>query len=128
MTKKNNLEKFVNNHGIKILDDNKRACRYRKVNMDFFKYQNDYNIINSNVEYETEKLYTLEISESELQKISDFESEVFNHMNQKGHYNMFETLMDQKQQEKYLREKYPAVKKAYENYSLILKMANEGQF
>lgn len=124
---KNDINDFCQKHGINILDDNKRACRYRKVNMDYFRYQEDYNIINTEVRYETEKLYTLEISESELKKISDFESEVFNHMNHKGHYNLFETIMEQKQEEKRLRETYPAVKKAYEHYSLILKMANEGQ-
>lgn len=120
------LKSFCEKHGIRILDDNKRACRYRKVNMDFFKYQEDYNIVDTNIRYDTEKLYTLEISESELRKISDFESEVFNHMNEKGHYNLFDTIMEQKQQEQYLRNKYPAVQKAYEQYSLMLKLANSG--
>jgi uncharacterized protein YktA (UPF0223 family) len=45
-------------------------------------------------------------------------------MNAKGHYNLFEAIMEQKQQEKYLRSKYPAVQKAYEQYSLMLKLAN----
>lgn len=121
---KTDVVEFCNKHGIKILDDSKRACRYRKMNMDYFQYQNDYNIVDSKVRYETEKLYTLEISESELKKISDFESEVFNHMSNKGHFNLFETIMEQKQEEKRLRETYPAVQKAYEQYSLMLKLAN----
>jgi hypothetical protein len=48
-------------------------------------------------------------------------------MKQQGHYNMFETLMEQKQQEKFLRDKYPAVRKAYEQYSLMLKLAQSGE-
>ena len=48
-------------------------------------------------------------------------------MKKQGHYQMFEMLMEQKEQEKYLKNKYPAVKKAYENYSLILKLAESGE-
>ena len=43
------------------------------------------------------------------------------------HYQMFEIMMEQKHQEKRLRDKYPAVKKAYEHYSLMLKMAESGE-
>jgi len=64
MKMKSDLNDFCEKHGIRILDDSKRACRYRKVNVDFFKYQDDYNIVDSNIRYDTEKLYTLEISES----------------------------------------------------------------
>jgi len=77
--------------------------------------------------YETVKLYTVEIAENELERIADFEAEVFNNMKDLGHYNMFEHLMDQKEQEKHLRNKYPAVKKAYEHYSLMLKLAESGE-
>jgi hypothetical protein len=48
-------------------------------------------------------------------------------MKEKGHYRMFEILMAQKEQERYLRDKYPAVKKAYEHYSLMLKIAESGE-
>jgi hypothetical protein len=40
---------------------------------------------------------------------------------------MFEVMMNQKEQERYLRNKYPAVKKAYEHYSLMLKLAESGE-
>jgi hypothetical protein len=72
-------------------------------------------------------LYTVEIAESELTRIADFESEVFNNMKQQGHYRMFEVVMEQKEREKYLKNKYPAVKKAYEQYSLMLKLAESGE-
>jgi hypothetical protein len=39
---------------------------------------------------------------------------------------MFEVMMEQKHKEKRLRDKYPAVKKAYEQYSLMLKMGEIG--
>jgi hypothetical protein len=123
------VDEFVKLHRIRVVDDNKRACRYRKVDADFFNYQNDYNKINSiePVKFETETLYTVEIAESELERIAGFESQVFNNMKNTGHYNLFETLMDQKREEARLRDQFPAVKKAYEQYSLMLNLAKTHQ-
>jgi len=74
-------------------------------------------------------LYTIEIPLSELKRIEEFEEQVFNNMKQYGahHYQMFEVMMEQKHQEKRLRDKYSAVKKAYEHYSLMLKLAESGE-
>jgi len=121
---------FVKAHGIRVVDDEKKACRYRKINTDFFNYQKDYNQINSSinyVEFETERLYTVEIAESELERIADFESQVFNNMKNGGRSNLFESLMDQKREEAALRDQFPAVKKAYEHYSLMLNLAKTHQ-
>jgi hypothetical protein len=87
----------------------------------------DFNRVYEDVVYDSEPLYTVEIAESELERIADFESEVFNNMKKQGHYRMFETLMEQKERERALRDKYPAVKKAYEQYSLMLKLAESGE-
>ena len=123
-----NLRDFCSRHAIKVIDENKRAHKYTKLNTKFFNYSHDYNMADLvPMHLETEKLYTVEISESEFERIADFEAEVFNHMGQKGHYNMFETLMEQKNQETYLRKKYPAVQKAFEQYSLMLKLAESGE-
>jgi hypothetical protein len=122
-----NLREFCNHHQIRILDTNKRASRYHKINVNYFKNPEDYNMIYQNVVCETEPLYTVEIAESELARIADFESEVFNNMKQHGHYRMFENLMEQKERERYLRDKYPSVKKAYEHFSLMLKLAESGE-
>lgn len=124
-----NIKSFCQQHKIRVLDTNKRAHRYSKVNMSYFKDPDDYNIVQDRFEivYDTEPLYTVEIAESELEKIADFEAQVFNNMKRQGHYQMFEMLMEQKEHEKYLKNKYPAVKKAYEQYSLILKLAESGE-
>jgi hypothetical protein len=122
------VRNFCLDHQLRIIDTNKRAYRHTKANINLFKFQDDYNKFNSDfVTLETETLFTVEISESELQKIAEFEEQVFNNMKSQGHYNMFEIMMEQKQQEKHLRNKYPAVKKAYEQYSLILKLAQAGE-
>jgi len=122
------VRNFCLDHQLRVVDTNKRAYKHTKANINLFKFQEDYNKYDSDfVTLETETLYTVEISESELQRIAEFEEQVFNNMKSQGRYNMFEILMEQKEQEKYLRDTYPAVKKAYEHYSLILKLAQAGE-
>jgi hypothetical protein len=122
-----NIKEFCEQHQIRVLDTNKRASRYHKVNINFFKDPMDFNRVYEDIVIDSEPLYTVEIAESELARIADFESEVFNHMKKQGHYRMFEMIMEQKEQEQYLKNKYPAVKKAYEHYSLMLKLAESGE-
>ena len=122
-----NLRTFCEQHGIQVLDTNKRASRYHKVNLNYFKDPTDFNRVYEDIVIDSEPLYTIEIAESELQKIADFESQVFNHIRTTGHYNLFEILMEQKKQEKHLKEKYPSVRRAYEQYSLMLKLAESGE-
>jgi hypothetical protein len=122
-----NLKEFCHHHSIRVLDTNKRASKYHKVNINYFKDPMDFNRVYEHIVTDSEPLYTVEIAESELERIANFESEVFNNMKKQGHYRMFETLMEQKERERYLRDKYPAVKKAYENYSLMLKLSESGE-
>ena len=117
------LKEFCQQHRINVIDTNKRASRYHKVNVNFFRDPMDFNRVYEDVIVDSEPLYTVEIAESELERIANFESEVFNNMKKQGHYRMFETLMEQKERERALRDRYPAVKKAYEHYSLMLKLA-----
>ena len=119
-------KQFLQNHSINIIDPNKRAHKMTRMNTKFFTHVDEYNYINQIHEHlETETLFTVEIAESELDRMAEFESQVFN--NTGGHYNLFETLMEQKEHEKFLKNKYPAVKKAYEHYSLMLKLAESGE-
>jgi hypothetical protein len=122
-----NLKEFCHHHSVRVLDTNKRASKYHKVNINYFKDPMDFNRVYEHIVTDSEPLYTVEIAESELERIANFESEVFNNMKKQGHYRMFETLMEQKELERYLRDKYPAVKKAYEQYSLMLKLAESGE-
>jgi hypothetical protein len=125
MTEK--IREFCKYHGISVLDTNKRASRYHKINVNYFKDPTDFNSVFQDVVIDSEPLYTIEIAESELERIAGFELEVFNNLKETGHYRMFEMLMEQKEKEKYLKNKYPAVKKAYEQYSLMLKLAESGE-
>jgi len=123
----NEFREWLYTHHINIVDTNKRFARYPKFSTEFFMVEQDYNSIIQHSRYDTEPLYTVEIPKSELERICDFEQQVFGNMRQSGHYNMFEVLMDQKEKEKYLRKKYPAVDLAYTNYSLMLKLAESGE-
>jgi hypothetical protein len=99
------------------------------MNTKFFQFPEDYNKLTATqaFQFESEPLYTIEIAESELERIADFEQQVFNNAKKTGHYNLFQVIIEQKEEEKYLRDKYPAVKKAYEHYSLMLKLAESGE-
>ncbi len=129
MSPSKEVREFVDRHNVRIVDSNKRAYRHTKANVQLFQFENDYNkFITDRMTFETEVLYTVEISESELDRIATFEGQVFNNMAETGHYNLFETLMQQKEEEKRLRDNYPAVKKAYEQYSLMLKLAESNKY
>jgi len=121
------IKEFCNKHSIRVLDTNKRASRYHKINLNYFNDPMDYNKVFQDIVHESEPLYTVEIAESELERIADFENQVFNNMKEHGHYKMFEVMAEQKEQEKYLKNKYSAVRKAYEHYSLMLKLAESGE-
>jgi len=122
-----NFKDWCTRHGVNIIDTNKRAHRWTKQNIKYFQNPADYNIVYEDVTLETEPLYIVEIAFSELERLAEFEQQVFNNLKETGHYNMFETIMKQKHQEKYLRTKYAAVQKAYEHYSLLLKLAESGE-
>ena len=123
------LKEFCTMHRINVIDTNKRAHRMTKMNTRYFQFADDYNkVVRDDFVMETEPLWTVEITPSELEKMADFETQVFNNMRAQGHYNMFEILMEQKEEEKFLRNKYSAVRKAYEHYSLMLKLAQSGEF
>jgi len=125
------MREFCQKHNITIIDTNKRFARYKPISYQYFSDPKDYNLVNdTSFAYETEPLYTIEIPLENLESIKEFEDQVFNNMKQNGshHYRMFEVMMEQKHKEKRLRDRYPAVKKAYEHYSLILKLAESGEF
>ena len=124
-----NVQKFVQYHRIQVIDDNKRAHRHTRMHVKYFNNPANYNELTAMdaIEYETVKLLTVEITESELERIADFEAEVHNNLHNQGHYRMFERMTELKEREKYIKNKYPAVKKAYEHYSLMLKLAESGE-
>jgi nucleotidyltransferase/DNA polymerase involved in DNA repair len=126
MSDKDVLREFCHAHNIRVLDTNKRAYRNSQM-VNYFVDPTNYNVLSPTIRYETEPMYTIEIPESDLERIANFENKVFNNMKKEGHYNIFLYMTEQKEREKALVETYPALKKAFEHYSLMLKLAESGE-
>lgn len=115
------LEQFLLRHNISVVDTNKRFAKY-KPTYKYFDNKDDYNIISSECTHQSEPLYTVQIPLSDLERLAEFEDQVFGNMKQLGHYGLFQNLMELKEEELRLRREFPAVQKAYESYSLMLNL------
>ena len=117
------LHLFCQNYEVRVLNDQKKRARYNPPR--FFTDPERADIIrNDIVEYETEKVYTLEIPEGRLRALVDLEQRFFKfHRHNQGQIDMFQTLMDKEREEAHFRHTNEAVKKAYEQYSLMLNLA-----
>ena len=117
------LKVFCENYEVRVLNDQKRRARYHPPQ--FFTNPERADIIrNDFVEYETEKVITLEIPEGRLKALIELEKRFFKwHHHSKGEIDMFQMLMEKEREESYMRQTNPAVQKAYEQYSIMLNLA-----
>jgi hypothetical protein len=119
----NELNKFCENYEVRVLNDSKRRARYHPAK--FFTDPSRADLIrNDIIEYETEKVYTVEIPEGRLRTLVEMERKFFNYVE---HHNkpidLFQTLMDKEREEAHFRHTNSAVQKAYEQYSIMLNLA-----
>jgi hypothetical protein len=115
------LKKFCGNYEVKILNDQKRFARYRKPQ--FFTDPLNASIIQDAIDMQTEKLYTVEIPESSLNTLVEMENRFMNFRNSDHSRDMFEMLMDKEREEAHYRFTNEAVRRAYEQYSIMLNLA-----
>ena len=116
------LNKFCLDYEVRILNDSKRYARHRPPV--FFSEKMDSDIIrNDFFEYQTERLYTVEIPESKLNTLIDMETFFHNGRRDYQTRDMFEMLMQKEREERHLRYTNESVRKAYENYSMMLHLA-----
>ena len=116
------LKKFCKNYEVKVVNDTQRYARYRAPS--YFTDPKRADIIrNDLVDMQTETLFTVQIPESRLKALIELESRFYNHRNSDGMRDMFETLMDKDREEAFYRNSNEAVKKAYEQYSMLLNLA-----
>ncbi len=117
------VKKFCENYEVRVLNDQKRRARYHPPKFFTDPFRADI-IRNDVIEYETEKVITLEIPESRLRTLIELERKFFKwqHHN-RGEVDLFQTLMDKEREEAYYRKSNAAVQKAYEQYSIMLNMA-----
>ena len=123
----NTLTEFCSRHHITVVDTQKTWCRFQQ-KYKSFAYPLDASLLVEEEEFirrETEPLYTIQIPESQLIRIQEFEDQVFNNMKEHGHFNLFSAIMDQRVEEKRLRDLFPGVKKAFEKYSMMLNLCRK---
>jgi hypothetical protein len=119
----NETKRFCENYEIHVLNDQKRRARYHPPKFFTDPFRADI-IRNDVVEFETEKVITLEIPESRLQTLIELESKFFKWQHHTGReVDLFQTLMDKEREESFYRNTNPAVQKAYEQYSIMLNLA-----
>jgi len=117
------LEEFCKNYEVRVLNDQKRRARYHPAK--FFTDPFRADIIRKDVvEYETEKVYTVEIPEGRLQTLVEMERRFFNYVEHHDKpIDLFQTLMEKEREESHYRNTNQAVQKAYEQYSIMLNLA-----
>ena len=118
----NKLKDFCENYEVRVLNDSKRRARYHPPQ--FFTDPERADIITRNMTYETEQVYTVEIPEGRFRALVELEQRFFKWQHHsRGEVDMFQTLMDKEREEAHYRHTSPAVKKAYEQYSIMLNLA-----
>jgi hypothetical protein len=115
------LKKFCENYVVKIVNDQNRYARYRRPQ--FFTEPLNASIIQDTMDMQTEKLLTVELPESRLNTLVEMENRFMNFRNSDHSRDMFELLMDKEREEAHYRHTNAAVKKAYEQYSIMLNLA-----
>jgi hypothetical protein len=117
------LKNFCENYEVRVLNDQKRRARYHPPK--FFTDPERADIIrNDIVEFEHEKVITMEIPEGRLRALIEMERRFYKwQRHSKSEVDMFETLMNKEREEAFYRNSNPAVKKAYEQYSIMLNLA-----
>jgi hypothetical protein len=117
------LNKFCENYEVRVLNNSKRRARYHPAKFFTDPFRADI-VRNDVVEYETEKVYTVEIPEGRLRTLVEMERKFFNYV---SHHNqpvdLFQTLMEKEREEAHYRHTNAAVQKAYEQYSIMLNLA-----
>jgi len=117
------VKQFCENYEVRVLNDTKRRARYHPPM--FFTDPERADIIrNDIVEYEHERVITMEIPEGRLRALIELEKRFFKWQNHtRGEIDMFQILMDKEREEAFYRNTNPAVQKAYEQYSVMLNLA-----
>jgi len=117
------LKDFCENYEVRVLNDQKRRARYHPPK--FFTDPERADIIRNDIlEYETERVFTVEIPEGRLRALVELERRFFKwHRHSQGDVDMFQTLMDKEREESFYRNTNPSVQKAYEQYSVMLNLA-----
>jgi len=112
---------FLERYEVKLLDDTK-PCLRRSKNQTFFTDPKNASIITDNPPTtEVDKLLTIQIPEFYFKRLIEIENKFFaGESNNDVVRRLFDTLIEKEFQETYIRNQNESVRKAWENYSLLL--------
>jgi hypothetical protein len=120
---KEKIDQFCKNYEVQIVDDQKRRARYHPPKYFTDPLRADI-VIKDFVEYETEKVFTVQIPESRFRALIEMEQRFFgNHNHGYSDADMFAMLMEKEREESWHRQSSEAVQKAYEQYSIMLNLS-----
>ena len=119
----NKLKNFCENYEVNVLNDSKRRARYHPPQ--FFTEPERADIIRKDlIEFEHERVFTVEIPEGRLRALVELEQRFFKWQHHtRSEVDMFQTLMDKEREEAHYRHTNSSVQKAYEQYSMLLNLA-----
>jgi hypothetical protein len=119
---KEQIDQFCKNYEIQIVDDQKRRARYHPPT--YFTDPLRADIVRKDfVEYEIEKVFTVQIPESRFRALVEMEQRFFGrHNHGYSDADMFAMLMEKEREESWHRQSNIAVQKAYEQYSIMLNL------
>ena len=120
---KEKIDHFCKNYETQIVDDQKRRGRNHPPR--YFTDPLRADIVRKDfVEYETEKVLTVQIPESRFCALVEMEQRFFGrHNHGYSDADMFAMLMEKEREESWHRQSNTAVQKAYEQYSIMLNLA-----
>ena len=119
---KEKIQNFCKNYEVNILNDSKRRAKYKPIR--YFSDPNRADVMQYDTTiYDTEAVYTVEIPESRFNTLVEMEERFMNYRKDDYQRDWFEMLMNKEREEMFYRNSNEAVKKAYEQYSLMLHLA-----
>jgi hypothetical protein len=118
---KTRVNEFFKKYYIQVLNEqNRRVINFSpnlKYSLDFDEqYMQN---------FETEKLLTISIPQSRLDRLVELEASFYNNIDSVGHRRHFEAWMDTQAHERNMREKHVGLKDAYDQYKMLLELCRE---
>ena len=113
------MDDLYNHYQLRIVDSHRRAPVMRLP----LSYRIDMTAVESMQmeKYHSERLYTIEITESNLDRLNTDVKHFQEYCRDPGDYR------EMREREDWTRRNVPAVKKAWDNYKMLLRLAAEGR-
>jgi hypothetical protein len=120
---RHSINKFFMENNIKVVNE-KRGIVSQRQNEFFTDPSNANFVVDSRAPYNSsEKIFVVEMPESALQHLIMLDNRFYARTNNDD--RTAKLMVEKERQEQVLREKYPAVQSAWEQYSLMLHLSSQ---